>query len=477
MMKKHESPTNGALSDDTLPARLGSYYEAAIPDTLDLAERATLGLHHFTSIISEEHGYEMPLLGDFDRFCLPAVTFHMNALGSCQCKAMEAMAMLRVMSGSLQHVAREAKMVEMMTSLLGDDGLHWVPGGRADKPWIAIPEPFVMVHGQGRIVRAMIAWYQYTGDPTWKGRIDRLVDGLDRMMVVHKDDYAYFPVYGHYEAEYLRSCYTKKGWKDTVEPTNEKFGEERSLFNHQGHIPGTLANWYLLTGNEQALRLSGELVRFLTKPKFWADWSGGEYPDVVGPDHAHWNGHFPGYINTLRAIFEYAIATNDSRLKAFVRDGYEWARQPMFARIGYVGDGQACGCGRLIGLAVKLTDAGVGDYWEDVDLYIRNHGIEMQFTPEDIPHLPGLGEGKPEPPHDPGLSTVGVTEAAPGGFAGRTKARFWLCCSPHGSMGLFYAWEGSLRYAAGVAYVNLLLNRASPWMDVDSYLPYQGKVV
>ena len=37
-MKKHESPTNGAMSDDTLPARLGSYYEAAIPDTLDLAE-------------------------------------------------------------------------------------------------------------------------------------------------------------------------------------------------------------------------------------------------------------------------------------------------------------------------------------------------------------------------------------------------------------------------------------------------------
>ena len=29
----------------------------------------------------------------------------------------------------------------------------------------------------------------------------------------------------------------------------------------------------------------------------------------------------------------------------------------------------------------------------------------------------------------------------------------------------------------GVAQVNLLLNRASPWLDVDSCLPYEGKVV
>ncbi len=44
-------------------------------------------------------------------------------------------------------------------------------------------------------------------------------------------------------------------------------------------------------------------------------------------------------------------------------------------------------------------------------------------------------------------------------------------------MGLFYAWDATLRCADGVARVNLLLNRASPWMDIDSYILYQGKVV
>jgi hypothetical protein len=457
---------------NTLPVS-GHYYESVVPDTLDLAEQAGLGLHHYTNATYEDHGYEMPLTVDF---APPAINFHMNALGACQGKAMEAMAELRVASGSQEGVEREAKMVEMMASGLGEDGLYWVPGGRADKPWIAIKEPFAYVFGQASMMGAMIAWYQYTGDPAWKERIDRLVNGLDRTMVVHKDDYAYFPVYGFHEAEYMRSCYTKRGWKDTVEPTNEKFGEEGSLFNHQGIVPYPLAVWYRLTGNEQALRLSGELVRFLTKPKFWADWKGGEYPGVVGAEHAHWRGHFHGYMNTLRGILEYAMATDDARLMAFVRDGYEWSRQAGLARVGLVGDLQGCACGRLIGLATKLTYAGVADYWEDIDQYIRNGGIELQITTEDNPKIEELQKEKPASPPNPSLDEAALKTAA-GSFAGRTKNCWWLCCSPRGNMGIFYAWDGILRYSDGVAKVNLLLNRASPWMDIDSYLPYEGKVV
>jgi hypothetical protein len=65
-----------------------------------------------------------------------------------------------------------------------------------------------------------------------------------------------------------------------------------------------------------------------------------------------------------------------------------------------------------------------------------------------------------------------------GGFAGRpNKVETWLCCGSQGNMGLFYAWDGIIRAERGCAKVNLLLNRASPWMDIYSYLPYEGKVV
>ncbi|MBI4582830.1 MAG: hypothetical protein HY717_02180 [Planctomycetes bacterium] len=474
MMKNRTSRINR-------PKEIGTYYQATVPDTLDLSERARLGINHFTEIIHEDYGYEMPLTCDFDPRP-PIMTLHGNSLGACQAKAVEAMCFLRLMSGSQQNLEREAKMMEMYVSLLGEDGLQWVPSN-PDKAWLNVPEPFVMVHGQGRMLRAMVAWYQYTGDSAWKERIDRLVNGIDKHLVVHKDDYAYVPVYGHYEGEYIRSCYTKKGWRDTVEPTHEKFGEEGSLFNHQGHLPGGMSTWYRLTGNEQAIRLAGEMVRFYTKPKFWADYKGGEYPGVVGAEHAHWTGHFHGHMNTLRAILDHAVATNDMRLMTFVRDGYEWARQANMARIGILWDGQGCGCGRLIGVAVKLSLAGAGDYWEDVDLYIRNHGSELQFLPEDLPYVQARSaQGSPSPSMGkPGITTDRVIERNVGGFTvyrtSNPKNCCWLCCSPHGNMGFFYAWDGMLRYQDGTATINLLLNRASPWLDIDSYLPYEGKVV
>jgi hypothetical protein len=339
-----------------------------------------------------------------------------------------------------------------------------------------IPEPFVMVHGQGRIVRAMMTWYQYTGYPAWKDRIDRMVDGLTRI-VAYQDDYAYFPTGGYYEEEYLRSCYVGRGWKDMAEPRDEKHGEEGSLFNHQGHIPGVLATWYRLTGNEQALSLSGKLVRFLTQPKFWADWEDQEYPGVVGAEHAHWHGHYHGHINTLRAILEYALVIDNARLKSFVRDGYEWARQKILARIGYF-DYQGCATARIIGLAIKLSDAGIGDYWEDVDQYIRNHGVEMQVLPDELGYLRSLSKGKPAPPQEPGINAEDVLQRAVGGF-GLFLDKRWLglCCGTHGNMGLFYAWDATVRSADATARVNLLLNRASPWLDIHSHLPYAGKVV
>ncbi|MBI4586461.1 MAG: hypothetical protein HY717_20820 [Planctomycetes bacterium] len=450
------------------PKDPGAYYRVSVPDTLDLAERAWLGINHFTSIISEKDDCEMRW-GAGPTGMSP---FNPSCLQACQPKAMEAMGMLRLMSGSQQNLELEARMLEMLASHVGEDGIYYVVPTGGKKPWLGPEEmrPNANVHGQGRMLRAMIIWYQYTGNPRWKELVDRMVDGLDRVMVVHKDDYAYFPIQGWMPEEYFRSCYVKgRGWKDTSEPENERGGEEGSLFNHQGHIAGALANWHVLTGNEQALRLSGELVKFLVKPKFWLYWKGGagEYPGVVGSDHAHWEAHYTGAINTLRAILEYAIATNDPRLKEFARDGYEWGRRIHLARIGFVGG--CCGHPRLLGLAVKLSDAGVGDYWEDVDLYIRNHISEMQFTPEDIPDLKKLGGD---------ATRDELVNATMGGFGHIFhKDSTALCCSPHGNMALFYAWDGTIRYSDGMATIHLLLNRASPWLDLDSYLPYEGKAV
>src|SRR5438445_6025441 len=52
-----------------------------------------------------------------------------------------------------------------------------------------------------------------------------------------------------------------------------------------------------------------------------------------------------------------------------------------------------------------------------------------------------------------------------------------VCCTGNCTPAMYCAWESIVRCADRVAQINLLLNRASPWLDVDSYLPYEGKVV
>ena len=41
---------------------------------------------------------------------------------------------------------------------------------------------------------------------------------------------------------------------------------------------------------------------------------------------------------------------------------------------------EACEVADMIALGVKLSQAGTGDYWDDVDRYLRNHFCEMQLT-------------------------------------------------------------------------------------------------
>ena len=50
------------------------------------------------------------------------------------------------------------------------------------------------------------------------------------------------------------------------------------------------------------------------------------------------------------------------------------------------------------------------------------------------------------------------------------------CCNGNCSRMLYYVWGNIVTADDGKLRVNLLLNRASPWADVDSWLPYEGRV-
>lgn len=140
----------------------------------------------------------------------------------------------------------------------------------------------------------------------------------------------------------------------------------------------------------------------------------------------------------------------------------KYGRDPLLAR-----HAEADSLGEMIELGVRLADAGLGEYWDDVDAIARNQLAEQQFCSRAL--LRAISHGAPNIEDYVG----GFTESSSPALA---PAAMYGCCSANGSIGLYYAWHGITRFDDGVATVNLFLNRASSWMDVDSYLPYEGKV-
>jgi len=55
-------------------------------------------------------------------------------------------------------------------------------------------------------------------------------------------------------------------------------------------------------------------------------------------------------------------------------------------------------------------------------------------------------------------------------------AQFYRVTGYEPALTIYYVWENILRYQDGKLKVNLLLNRASPWADVDRFIPYEGRV-
>ena len=225
--------------------------------------------------------------------------------------------------------------------------------------------------------------------------------------------------------------------------------------------------------------------------------------------------HFHSTTYALLSMLEYATAADDGELAAQVREGFEYARVLGQGALGFfperVSDlwsesiedrtdfryesGETCQVADMIALALKLTESGQGDYLDDVDRWLRNQFAESQLT--DAEWIYRMTEDLPRTSYDPMYQSVDrVPERCIGAFAGWPSANDWYtgahhtrsyypeypgqaimqCCMGNAARSIYYAWERCLDYQNGVLRVNLLLNRASAWADVDSYIPYEGRV-
>jgi hypothetical protein len=133
----------------------------------------------------------------------------------------------------------------------------------------------------------------------------------------------------------------------------------------------------------------------------------------------------------------------------------------------------------MVDLALKLSVAGIGDYWDDVDRRVRNGFAEQQLTNGDWVHR--MAGRLPPKPVAWNESADRAVERNIGAFAGWATPNEWghsimHCCTGNSTRTLYYLWEHMLEDEPRKIRLNLLLNRASAAVDVYSYIPYQGRV-
>jgi hypothetical protein len=133
-------------------------------------------------------------------------------------------------------------------------------------------------------------------------------------------------------------------------------------------------------------------------------------------------------------------------------------------------------------LASKLSYYGVGDYWEAVERYTRNLLSEAQVTDSWFVERIAAQHPGDQPIREPLESADNVAEKMVGSFIGMVGANGHMntvashCCTGNGNRGFYFAWRNIVTAEENVLKVNLLLNRASQWADIDSHLPYRGQV-
>ena len=496
------------------PSWEGQYYEAEVPDTLDLTERAELSISAITSLLNPSYDYTQFTFVEY-RTDPPAAIMGHGGLTNLNPKWMESLPLLRIMTGSTQNRDIDPRLVESLVHITGEDGLAYQPpehpGAFYDEFTRERGKPAADMFGEGRFLLALSVWSQLSTDPLYKSLAERKIKRLSELAVPHNNGLYFRRGRGYSPGEENTDqleIYAITD-HDVADPNIGMVGT--AAFHTMGTAAMGAGRYYAVTGYPPALELAKGAATYLK-----------DHAKLVDDD-GKWHGwHFHIVAAGLLGVLEYATAANDREVLEWVQRSYEYGKSigdPMLGFFAGIPGCERCEfnpnaeeCGRdhqrtevepcsisdMLLIALKLTHAGLGNYYEDVEYYLRNLFVETQITNLDfLESLPGqlseaerkkageiLGNYALDPRQ---VSTERAAERGVGSFVCSRPNQWYIgglpgpqacgCCLGNGARILYYIWDSILQSEDENLRVNLLLNRASPWADVSSYLPYQGKVV
>ncbi len=452
-----------------IPPYRGERYQDSVPDTLDLAEMAGLAINGLTGPADPAADYEIYATVDF--FRNPPVMMH-DFSDPIQPKFMAPLVLMRIISGSEANLDSERGQINYFLKTTGPDGLWYRP--LKGRPWWRTnewdevkdrsggkqePPPYAGGAFCGPSARLLEAYWLYYGrdkNPMWKDLADRMVENgakcVDRM---------YSPPAGS------KGFLAEDGW--TVQGLARHYRQSGSATAKASAVK--LINYLKIDA-----AIFDKDGKFLFEPEF--------QPGRGGP-------HFHCHANCVVGFLEYAIAAQDRELMEYVDKSYRWARLQGSPLVGFFYENvrrdypgsETCAVADMLQLAVMLSKSGKGDYWDDADRWVRNYFAELQMTPAQGERLKRMAATMPAKPVAYNEMADRMIDRNIGSFTSFPSGNEWAvhlgivhCCTGNGARGLYCVWDNILNYQDGRLRVNLLLNRASPWADVYSSIPYEGRV-
>ena len=279
----------------------GQYYEATVPDTLDLAERGRLAVHGLTNFLNVKKNYEPYGHGFFNTQPVYLTTrFGGGPEGGGAPnwgKIYDALVLTRHMSGSQEYLDLEEATFNGM--------IRYIRGGNS------VPT--------ARVMMALMSLHQKSPDP----ELEKLSARWPTACVTpprQEGDIAWFYDFNELPARMQDS---KLG----------VLGHGWQAFVH-GSVLATFPRRAQSTGDQEYYDLAEKMKNYVMQREIWTPESAPKA--VVGHEHGQFMGHHHSYTSALMGILWYAEATGDVQLMQFVRDGYEYLRTFGIAQIGSI---------------------------------------------------------------------------------------------------------------------------------------------
>lgn len=448
-----------------------------INDWFSIPERVTLGLNFLKSNIDKNHA------------CLPYFyTNFQNATawsqhdwpdyGDLTGRYVEAFIKARRLLGIESPGEVETEIRKLLMSYFDSgDGLSYRP--KPDKPYFSwILQKMYDLHiaegfDQSRVMWGMLAWYCDTHDADIKKTIQKLNEGLRRVMVI-KDDYGF---------------YDRATWSADITVSQNAAPMPHQLYFAGGQIH-PLIEIYRHTEIPLALELAERLTKFVVfhSEYFNSDGSWNCYGD--GDWASSTDGHVHSRLATLAGIITLGKVTSNNDFVLWAKAAYDWFIETHSSSFGWspeflgrFGDDkegcETCAVMDDINCALALAEAGFTEYYDRVERVTRNQLMESQIINT------SLFRNTAEKNDTDQLCFHNIADMVLGGFAGWAGPNDFIgncannyclmnCCGPSGIAALCNVWNAIYSLKKHELFLNIWMNKDDNIVCIKNHEPADG---